>query len=504
MCCFDPANSYSKFLIDSHNTLISRTILLHHPTRTTKQPLTHNKCLFFSRQTISTGSGRVTPRVLWELSFVKHMWRHVVPHEIKVYNRRVRVEICYGGNSSDMMESKLTGLFEKFLKKDSLFADKTVLQNTYMPDEIKHRDEQMALVAHILAPALRNEKPSNLFIYGKTGSGKTLTIQYVAQRLQEVARTQDVKLVVLYLNCKLKHVADTEYRLIAQLCRLLGKAIPPTGLPTDEVYTMFYAALEKQNATVVLVLDEIDQLIVKAGDGIIYNLTRINTELKHSRVSIVGLSNDLVFADNLDPRVKSSLSEEELVFPPYNAIQIQNILGQRSEKAFKHDVLAPGVVQKCSAYAAREHGDARRALELLRVSAELAERLESPRVELAHVDEAEEKIDRDRILEIVKTQPKQFHATLYSLFLLEEKQDTQRFTGDVYDVYRDVCKNSDLRPLTQRRVSDIIAELDMLGIITARVVSKGRYGRTRELSIIVPDTIRPKLLSILREDLGYD
>lgn len=402
------------------------------------------------------------------------------------------------------MESKLTGLFEKFLKKDSLFADKTVLQNTYMPEEIKHRDDQIALVAHILAPALRGEKPSNLFIYGKTGSGKTLTIQYVAQKLQEVARTQDVKLVVLYLNCKLKHVADTEYRLIAQLSRLLGKAIPPTGLPTDEVYTMFYEVIEKQNATVIIVLDEIDQLVTKAGDGIIYNLTRINTELKRSRIGIVGLSNDLVFANNLDPRVKSSLSEEEIIFPPYNALQIQNILAQRSEKAFKPSVLADGVVQKCAAYAAREHGDARRALELLRVSAELAERLESPCVELAHVDEAEEKIDRDRILEIVKTQPKQFHATLYSLFLLEEKHENQRSTGHVYDIYKDVCRDSELRPLTLRRVSDIIAELDMLGIISSYVKSKGRHGRSRELSIIVPDTIRPKLLSILREDLGYE
>jgi cell division control protein 6 len=401
------------------------------------------------------------------------------------------------------MESKLTGLFEKFLKKDSVFADKTVLQNTYMPDEIRHRDDQMALVAHVLAPALRGEKPSNLFIYGKTGSGKTLTVQYVTRKLQEVARTQDVKLVVLYLNCKLKHSADTEYRLLAQLSRLLGKTVPPTGLPTDEVYAAFYDAIERQQATVVIVLDEIDHLVAK-GDGIIYNLTRINTELTRSRVTIVGLSNDLVFSDNLDPRVKSSLSEEEIVFPPYNAIQIQSILAQRSERAFKPGVLADGVVQKCAAYAAREHGDARRALELLRVAAELAERLESPIVELAHVDEAEEKIDRDRILEIVKTQPKQYHATLYSLFLLEEKQDGHRFTGDVYDVYRTVCRDTDLRPLTQRRVSDIIAELDMLGIITARVVSKGRYGRTRELSITVPDTIRPKLLGILREDLGYE
>jgi len=371
-----------------------------------------------------------------------------------------------------------------------------------MPEEIKHRDEQIEQIANILAPALKGDKPSNLFIYGKTGSGKTLTINYVTNKLGEIAQSQDVNVKILYLNCKLKHVADTEYRIIAQLTRMLGKTIPPTGLPTDDVYSTFISAIEKQEAKLIIVLDEIDQLVQRAGDNIIYNLTRINADLKSSAITIVGLSNDLVFADNLDPRVKSSLSEEEIIFPPYNAMQIQNILQERSKHAFKPAALADGVIAKCAAYAAREHGDARRALELLRVSAEIAERLGSPTVNLSHVDEAEEKIDKDRMIEIVKTQPKQFQATLYSLFLLEERSLQQTFTGDVYDVYKDLCRNIDLRPLTQRRVSDIIAELDMLGILNARVVSKGRYGRTRELNITVPDTLRPKLITILREDLG--
>ena len=432
----------------------------------------------------------------------KQQFRYSIPREIKLYIPCLQVQRTVKRGSESMTESRLQGLFEKFLRKDSLFADKTVLQATYVPEEIKHRDEQIDQIANILAPSLRADKPSNLFVYGKTGSGKTLTVSYVTKKLQQMAATQDVKLNVLYLNCKLKHVADTEYRLVAQLAKQLGRTLPPTGLPTDEVYSTFYELVEKEASTIVIILDEIDQLVAKAGDGVIYNLTRINTELKKSTITLVGISNDLVFADSLDPRVKSSLSEEEVVFSPYNALQIQQILTQRGARAFKQNALAEGVIAKCAAYAAREHGDARRALELLRVSAELAERLDSPRVELGHVDEAEEKIDRDRMLEIVKTQPKQFQATLYSLFLLEERELKGAFTGDVYDVYRSLCRDVDLRPLTQRRVSDIIAELDMLGIISARVISKGRYGRSRELSITVPDTLRPKLVQILRDDLG--
>jgi len=155
------------------------------------------------------------------------------------------------------------------------------------------------------------EKPSNIFIYGKTGTGKTLSMRYLADQMITLADNKRIPLKIIYLNCKLKKIADTEYRLIAQLAREFGKDIPPTGLPTDEVYNIFFKTLDEEKRIIILVLDEIDQLVKKAGDELIYNLTRINSELKNSQTSIVGISNDLVFANNLDPRVKSSLSEEK-------------------------------------------------------------------------------------------------------------------------------------------------------------------------------------------------
>ena len=288
---------------------------------------------------------------------------------------------------------------------------------------------------------------------------------------------------------------------MAQLARELGKSIPPTGLPTDEVYKIFFDIVDQEKQIIVLVLDEIDQLVKRAGDGILYNLTRINTQLKNSQISLVGISNDLTFTDTIDPRIKSSLSEVELVFPPYNALQIQDILNQRKEGAFKQAVLESGVIEKCAAYAAREHGDARRALELLRVAGEIAERKGLNSVKIDHIDEAEEKIERDRILDIVKTQPKQFQATLYSILLIKKNRKGAILTGEVYEFYKSVCLKTGLRPLTQRRISDIIAELDMLGVINAKVISKGRYGRTREISLAIPPSTETKVIEILKTDL---
>jgi len=289
---------------------------------------------------------------------------------------------------------------------------------------------------------------------------------------------------------------------MAQLTREFGKEIPPTGLPTDEIYKIFFNTIDERKQVVIIILDEIDQLVKKAGDEILYNLTRINEDLKKTQISIVGISNDLVFVDNLDPRIKSSLSEEEIVFPPYNALQIKQILKQRAKKAFKKNTLCEGVIEKCAAYAAREHGDARRALELLRVAGEIAERNNEKKIRLEHVDEAQDKIEHDRIIDVIRTQPKQYQLILYSILNLFQKRKDIIFTGEVYDLYRKLCEKTSFRPLTQRRMSDVISELDMLGIINAKVISKGRYGRTREISIPSFIFSNKEIKSILENSLN--
>ncbi len=404
--------------------------------------------------------------------------------------------------AAETSQKGLSDFFEKYMETKSLFLDRALLQSAHNPDTILHRDKEISSIASILAPCLKGERPSNLFVYGKAGSGKTLSTRHVARELERHASSRNVKLKILYLNCKLKKIADTEYRVIAQLAREYGKAIPPTGLPTDEVYRAFQQAVDSHGGINILILDEIDQLVKKVGDEILYNLTRMNEELKGAKISVTGISNDMVFLDALDPRVKSSLSEEEVIFAPYNALQLQDILYQRSRQAFRENVLEQGVIEKCSAYAAREHGDARRCLELLRVAAEIAERENSEKVNISHIDEADEKIERDRLMVILTTQPKQSQAILYSIVTMSSEKKGTLFTSDVYELYKGVCSRVGLRPLTLRRVSDIIAELDMLGIINVKVISKGRYGRTREISLSVPPTTMPRMRKLLEDALS--
>ena len=232
-------------------------------------------------------------------------------------------------------------------------------------------------------------------------------------------------------------------------------------------------------------MDEIDKLVRK-GDDVLYNLSRINTDLKNSRVSLIGISNDLNFTEFLDPRVRSSLSEIEIVFPPYDTQQIYDILKERAILGFKQGVLDENVLNLCAKYAAGEHGDARRALDLLRVSGEISERSKSPKILSAHVKEALSKIESDRFVEVIQTLPTQSKLVLLSIIFLSYNGTIKTTTGDVYNVYKNLCNILGTDILTQRRIGDLVSELDMLGIINAILINRGGHGRKKEISISVP------------------
>lgn len=397
-----------------------------------------------------------------------------------------------------MSQASLNEILRQYASTTGVFRDKGALSSDFTPDNIPHRGKQIRELALMLAPVLRSEKPSNVFIYGKTGTGKSLCIKKVTRGLEETAAEHGRGLKIMYINCKMRKVADTEYRMLKQMISFFGEEVPFTGLPTNTLYHKLFLAFEKNGGNVILVLDEIDALLERTDDGILYNLTRINQEIQKTKLTIVGISNKISFVDNLDPRIKSSLSEEEMIFPPYNATEIKDILQERSGMAFHENAIDYAVLTKCAALAAQENGDARKALDLLRVAAELAERESKGRVTERHVDMAEEKLDKERIIEIIRAQPKQSKLVILSMLTLFKKEKKAMQTGEVFELYEKLAAGNGLKTLTQRRVSDLISELDILGIINASIVSKGRYGRTRKISI----KLNEKLVSLISSTLA--
>ncbi len=386
----------------------------------------------------------------------------------------------------------MENLFEDLIGEGKIFANREVLRPTYIPENLPHREEQMKSLANTLSAALKGETPSNILIYGKTGTGKTATVKYVSKELEEMGEKRGSKCSLIYINSE---VFDTQYRVFAYLARVFNKKVPMIGWPTDMVYSEFKTGIDREDRCVIVILDEVDRLASK-GDGALYNLSRINSELNRAKVSMIGISNDLTFTELLDQRIQSSLGEEEIIFPPYDADQLQDILGERAEIAFKESVIDDAVIPLCAALAAQEHGDARRALDLLRVSGEIAERTKSDRVTEEHVRLASEKIEANKIVEVVKTLPLQSKIVLNSVLLLHRERNKRRFSsGEVYNMYRRLCNHLGMEALTQRRITDFVSELDILGLINAVIVSKGRYGRTKEISLSVPvESVQPILL----------
>ncbi|MBR9679821.1 MAG: AAA family ATPase [Candidatus Altiarchaeota archaeon] len=372
-----------------------------------------------------------------------------------------------------------------------------MLQSKFIPASFPNREQEVTLLAQILAPSLRSELPSNTFIYGKPGTGKTTIAKFVCNQLVKAAKESAAPIECIYINTALKRTADTEYRLYSYIANLLGTPVPHTGLPTDEVYSRMVEAIDKTERVLIFVLDEIDFLIER-NSKVLYTLTRINSELEKSRIVFVGITNDVGALNSVDPRIKSSLSEEELFFAPYNADQLKSILSERVKEAFHSRAISDDAITLCAAYAAKEHGDARRALDLLRVAGELAERAGKQRLLREHVELALEKLDRDRVITTIKTLPQHSKVLLFSILNLKESFIS---TGPLYEAYSSSATSNGLSPLTLRRVSDLLNELDTLGIISARIISKGRYGRTRVISAELPTNLRDKVLNILRNEV---
>jgi len=251
-----------------------------------------------------------------------------------------------------------------------------------------------------------------------------------------------------------------------------------------EVLDRFRTGLNAERIALIVVLDEIDALVKgRQDDSLLYELTRINEELGKSWIGIVGVSNDLHFKEFLDPRVLSSLSEEEVVFRHYLANELYDILLDRARLAFADGILSEPPLRLCAALAAGEHGDARRALDLLRVAGELAEREGAAVVGEEHVKRAQHKIEHDRVAEVLKSLPVHSKVVLVCAYLATNHSPEGVITGDIYEVYHELCSVAALDPLTQRRVSGLVNELDIMGILNARVVSFGRYGRTKKIRL---------------------
>lgn len=401
-------------------------------------------------------------------------------------------------NNNNSFSFNIDRFYTNYLKGPKIFKKRDALEPSFIPEELPHRDREIEKIAGITACALKGDVPPNFLCYGMTGTGKTATIRYLSQKLAEHC-TADLPWWI-YINC---NVVSTPYRILAHIYNTISgrEKIPATGLPKDIIFKKLLGLLDHKvkGCVCFLVLDEIDILIgKKGGNEILYDLTRLNENLDLCRSSLIGISNKLKFMDYLDPRVLSSLGEEEpIVFHPYDATELGDILKNRANIAFQKGVLEEGVIQLCAGLAAKEHGDARKALQLLRKAGEIAERNQHKAVSESHVEKAQNAINKDQVSEYILGLPLQAQLILTTVYLIQKfSKDHIITSGDIYEVHSDLSnKIPGVKQLTQRRISDYINELALAGIISANTRSMGHYGRTKIINLEIELDLIERVLS---------
>ena len=386
----------------------------------------------------------------------------------------------------ELNDDKLDDVFNNAIESKTLIKNRKTLTIDYVPERLPFRDNESTMIAQTLSVILRGGRPSNLLIFGKPGTGKTAVVKNVIERLKHKADDLDMQITVPFMNAK---TANTSYKILYEIAEMMGinkeekkLQVHFTGLSLGEATDRILDYIRRKNLRVVLVIDEIDSLVDKNGDDILYNFTRANERISAEQfISLIGISNSLTFKDKLDPRVRSSLSEEEMVFNPYTIEQLKDILIDRCKLAFTEHAIPIAAINLCAAMAGRETGDARKAIDLLRVAAEIAEREGSSTIKEIHVRVAQQKIDRDTNYEILKNSTT--HTKILILAIINSKNGN---TGEMYDIYSSLCIQLEQEPLTQRRITQIISELDQLGLVTTNIVNLGRYGRSQRIKLVVP------------------
>ncbi len=389
-----------------------------------------------------------------------------------------------------------TSIF-KVAGESKIFKDKRYLSKGYNPkslEEIKHRDSEINSYITILSTAMQGYVPENIFVYGQTGIGKSLTTKLVTAQLERDGIKNNIHIKIVYLNCD---SIRTDFGII----KAINSILSPKSLMNkfvnsfDAYFTEVCRIINSSDFIPIIIFDEIDKLV---NPDVVNVFARVKeNEQVNRNICLIGITNDILFAQNLEARTKSVLTQRSILFSPYNANQLRDILFQRAKEAFHENVLSETVVPLCAAFAAQIHGDARKAIEVLQITGEIAEQEGSHTIEERHMQKAREQVEFNEVCGIIRVMPIQSKFVLASCAILNFQGKRKMLINEIFEEYERVVDKTGFSSLTLRRVTDIIQTLEVFGILSGVLIYKGRHGRIKEIFMNVDHEI---VWSVVLED----
>ena len=407
-------------------------------------------------------------------------------------------------------ETSIEEMLLEFDEQNGLIRDRSLLNPNFVVEEdrIVGRDDQLQEVTKMLRVALGDNRPPNLFLYGPSGTGKSLITKAVCHNISRICESRDIDFGTVEVNCQdLDTLSVAVYELTKQAAEEAGVdvEVPKHGVATKEKWDELYRIVNEHFDSVVFVLDELDMLVGRrdkqdpAFSRLLYQLSRAgaNDDLT-AYISVVAISNDTKMMDSVGSRAVSSFTPEDVHFDDYDANQLQAILRRRQD-AFHDDVLDEDVIPLAAAFAAQTHGDARKAIDLMRVAGELAEREGNDRVRETHVRAAQAKVEKNRVLEVVRGISTQKKLCLYATAAVAaQTADGAARSTTGYRVYQYLTDAIDAEQYHQETYVNKMKELTTYSLVDFERRSHGpSSGMFLEFHFAErPDTI----LETLRED----
>jgi len=392
------------------------------------------------------------------------------------------------------MSTKLT--FANVLKS-TVYKNRKVLYDLKPPSGFVHRTEQRNELIVELSPILLNSAVQGIFVYGTPGTGKTGLILELLDEIKKETKKNDVKLKTQYLNCSENR---TETTILMELLMNLNpsKSYPKMGWTRKKAASEFEKVLDDIGGNILFALDEVDYALRESGDDILYRLSRINDKI-NANVSTIIISNDIKVMDYIKPRTQSTFGRVKIIFSPYAAEELFDILKQRVEYAFKPEVVSEAVIKQISELEAERGGDARKALELLDSCAKSALSKGRDKITLDLVEEADKNLEQDSTIKVLSGLAKH-HKILY-LALLKGKKETMS-GKEVYKQYLKECGAYDTEALTERRIRSFLVELGELGLIETEVGwLKDLRKKSRKITLNLDPAIKNKVRKLLRDSI---
>jgi len=388
-------------------------------------------------------------------------------------------------------------IIEDELFSSSVIKDLRMLDFDYVPEELPHRTEQLKKLAQMFKPLLSG-LPQNVFIRGPVGTGKTAMTKHFCQSLVSIARKQGIVIEYIHINCRKR---STDSLVLLGILTHFDQRFPDRGFSVQEMLQVLRTRLQRKEAQLMLVLDEVDALLKKSGSNLIYDLTRFNDESMKTGnpVSVIMISQKDAFALVDTSALSTFKRSNAIALEKYARDELYDIVKQRVELAF-YPRTVPGESMDLIADIASESGDARFAIELLWKAGLYADEKHQKQVVPEHVRAA--KAETYSVVTESKLQNLGRHQLLTLLSIakrLQKDGTAYTNTGEVEKTYAITCEEYNEKPRAHTQFWEYLKEVEQAGFIAVKPSRKGQSGITQLISLpdIPAEVLREKLEGLL-------